>query len=112
MMSRWSVSQSCVVQFQAIAPGMCPWSYPPVSTSTSTTRTFGSLRCATTQAVSTSTSGSAYWLMTVLPLGFHGHRCVDVSFGSGFARNLILAAEFIPQGRVADQDDVVLAAAC
>jgi hypothetical protein len=40
------------------------------------------------------------------------HEPMDMSFGSGCARNLVLAAEFIPQGRVADHDDVVLAAAC
>ena len=34
------------------------------------------------------------------------------SRGRLVTRNLVLAAEFIPHGRVADQDDVVLAAAC
>jgi hypothetical protein len=32
--------------------------------------------------------------------------------GRFVTRNLVLAAEFIPQGRVADQDDMIIAAAC
>src|SRR2546425_3124658 len=43
-----------------MAPGTWPFSWAVVSTSTSTTLTFGSARCAATQAVSTSTSGWAY----------------------------------------------------
>jgi hypothetical protein len=41
--SRTTVSQSCVFQAQAMAPGTWPSSYDLVSTSISTTRTFGSV---------------------------------------------------------------------
>src|SRR6185436_14462110 len=54
-MSRTSVSQSSVVQFQPAAPGTCPCSYAVVSTSTSTTRTPVSVACCATQSVFTRT---------------------------------------------------------
>src|ERR1051326_8151833 len=59
-MSRTVVSQSCVFQAHAIAPGTCPSSYALVSTSTSTTQTFLSFPCSVTHWVVTRTSGCAY----------------------------------------------------
>src|SRR6187397_801832 len=56
MMSRTSVSQSSVDQFQPTAPGTCPWPNAVVSTSTSTMRTLASLACCATQSVLTRTS--------------------------------------------------------
>ena len=53
----WSLSW--VVQFQPTAPGMCPWSYAAVSTSTSTSRTLASPRLSATQSVVTIDSGCA-----------------------------------------------------
>src|SRR5581483_5341705 len=57
-MSRTTVSQRSVVQFQPTAPGTWPWSYAAVSTSTSTTRTPVSRACCATQSVETRTSGT------------------------------------------------------
>src|ERR671925_1573058 len=59
-MSRWIRSSSCVCQFQPAALRMCPCSYADVSTSTSTRRTFGSLRCSATHAVDTNAALFAY----------------------------------------------------
>src|SRR5260370_6342214 len=64
--SRTSVSQRSVVQFQPMAPGTWPWSYAAVSTSTSTTRTPVSLACCATQSVFTSTFGTGVLGMFVL----------------------------------------------
>ena len=58
-MSLHTVSQSWVFQAHAIAFGMWPSSYAFVSTSTSTTLTFGSEVCPATQSVDTNTSGCA-----------------------------------------------------
>src|ERR1700731_1727825 len=58
--SRRTLSCSCVCQFQPTAPGMCPWAYAVVSTSTSTSRVPGAFRFAATDSVETSTSGCLY----------------------------------------------------
>src|SRR5579864_279528 len=55
-MSRTTVSQSSVVQFQPAEPATWPWSYAIVSTSTSTMRTPASAECLATQSVVTRTS--------------------------------------------------------
>src|SRR5258705_11442382 len=70
VLSRRSRTGCCcrsLFQFTPIAPAAWPWSYDDVSTSTSKTRTLGSLACATSQSVSTSVSGCAYWVVMASP---------------------------------------------
>src|SRR5438445_9979975 len=54
----WCCSSLCQSIFTA--PGMWPTSYNRMSSSDSTTRTVGSVRCSATQAVLTNTSGYTY----------------------------------------------------
>jgi hypothetical protein len=55
-MSRRTCSQSWVCQFQTTAPGICPWSWAEVSTSTSIWRSPGSCRCWASHSLLTSIS--------------------------------------------------------
>src|SRR5580700_12197623 len=65
-MSRTTVSQRSVVQFQPTEPGTWPWSYAVVSTSTSATRTPASVAWEATQSVVTRTLGRVVGIVLLL----------------------------------------------